>query len=214
MVVVDDIGVCHSFVHFPIVPQQVQQVCRLFTDGKQFVAVFGKESGELFQLPNLKTFVLCEHSAFKCTVLVKFKMVNDGFSQCLTFIVKTLFIKEDEIVLLLVTNARLTLNMQRELKHRLAVRFFASEPWQRTAKCFKVEVIDGIFEPTEPILHLILIYILCAVVITISLNEMLFLFQPFLWHIVKLVIPFVYQLVLVGDIAQLEFSVRIQVFVC
>ena len=99
--------------------------------------------------------------------------------------------------------------MQRELKNRLSVRLFTTKTWQRASECLEIEMIDGIFELVEPILHLLFIDIFRAVVITISLNEMLFLFQPFLWHIVKLVISFVYQLILVGDIAHLEFSVRI-----
>ena len=112
MVVVEDIGVFHILVHFPVVPQQVQKVCRLVTDGKQLVSVFGEEFRQLFQSSNLKTRVLCEHSSFKRAVFVELEMVNDSFHQCPAFIIRTFLVEENEIVILLVTNARLTLNMQ------------------------------------------------------------------------------------------------------
>ena len=45
-------------------------------------------------------------------VLVELEMVNDGFGQRLAFIIKKLLIEKYEIIVLLITNTRLTLDVQ------------------------------------------------------------------------------------------------------
>ena len=76
-------------------------------------------------------------------VLVEFEVVHDGFYECLALVGVTFFIEEDDIVGVLVAYSWSTLDMERELEHRLLIGRLAFETRQRTRERLEIKMIDG-----------------------------------------------------------------------
>lgn len=131
------------FVQFLVSPEQMNQVRRLVSNCKQVFAVFGENCCKFIETTDFKTGILRQHDAMERAVLVEFEVVHDGFYECLALVGVTFFIEEDDIVGVLVAYSWSTLDMERELEHRLLIGRLAFEARQRTRERLEIKMIDG-----------------------------------------------------------------------